>query len=234
VGGAESRHAAVKGDRGDDAPAPAPTPDAAPTPTPTPTPIPVAAASGDDPLAENLFDPTRRALGAWLWRIPVLLAGAGVIVGGVQAYRIHFAKGEPPAIPTFEDRPPVAIAPLAAFDAPYAAVEFFLGGVPCLAVRVPEPVAGGATWGERNVIGFSRMCTHQACLVDLNRDVEAVAFAFNHRSDRPSLTCSCHYSVFDPLRAGRAVSGPAVLPLQRVRLRLDGDVVAADGIERSA
>jgi arsenite oxidase small subunit len=52
------------------------------------------------------------------------------------------------------------------------------------------------------------------------------------------LTCACHFSVFDPLRAGRAVSGPAVRPLPRIRLRLEGDPAAgrivADGIERGA
>ena len=64
---------------------------------------------------------------------------------------------------------------------------------------------------------------------------EAIAFAFNHRTDRPQLTCGCHYSVFDPLRAGRAVSGPAVRPLPRVRLRIVpdgvGSSVVADGLE---
>jgi arsenite oxidase small subunit len=183
-------------------------------------------------------DAGRRAFGTWLWRLPVLAALAGAGFGLQQAYRIHFAKDAPNPQPTFDPVPPRDVAPLAAFTAPWDAVEFLVAGVPSVAVRLPAPIAGGlSVEDDLHLAAFSRVCTHLACIVELNRDTEAVAFAFNHRSDRPSLTCACHYSVFDPLRAGRAVSGPAVRPLPRTRLALrsvEGEPwVVADGLERT-
>jgi Rieske Fe-S protein len=188
------------------------------------------------------IDEDRRRLSAWLWRLPVLLATGGAAYGVQLAYRVHFAKVAPADPPTFVDAAPVPVAPLARFDAPWASEPFAVAGLPCLAVRVPAPVPGGTTVGAGDeaihLVGFSRVCTHQHCIVDLNTDLELVAFAFNHRTDRPTLTCSCHYSVFDPLGAGRAVSGPAVRPLPRVRLQLaeaDGAAsIVADGVETAA
>ena len=57
--------------------------------------------------------------------------------------------------------------------------------------------------------------------------------ATNHRTDRPQLFCSCHLSVFDPLRAGLVVSGPAIAPLPRIALEARGGGLYAVGIERT-
>ncbi|MEX2501362.1 MAG: Rieske 2Fe-2S domain-containing protein, partial [Trueperaceae bacterium] len=143
--------------------------------------------------------------------------------------------------PTFEPGPAVPIAPLTAFDEVWAEAPFDYRFAPSLAIRLPDPVPGGLTIdapgdaatdaSPLHLAAFSRVCTHQGCLVTLNRDVEAVAFAFNHRADGPSLTCGCHLSVFAPDRAGRAVAGPAVRPLPRVRLERDGDMLIATGVE---
>jgi arsenite oxidase small subunit len=184
-------------------------------------------------------DEGRRALSTWLWRLPVLAALGGAAIGLVQVYRVHFSKIAPAARPEFADRPATDVGPLVGFAEPWDAVPFGLAGLPCVALRLPEPITGGVSDGGTHVAAFSRVCTHQACIVDMTYDPETIAFAFNHRTDRPQLTCGCHYSVFDPLRAGRAVSGPAVRPLPRVRLRLvDRDasarVVVADGIETAA
>jgi arsenite oxidase small subunit len=186
------------------------------------------------------IDPGRRAFATWLWRLPVLVAAGGAAFGMVQAYRIHFAKDLPDPRPVFDDAAPTEVAPLASFARPWDGREFVMAGVPGVAVRLPAPIPGGLSSSLGvHLAAFSRVCTHQACIVELNRDTEVVAFAFNHRSDRPSLTCACHFSVFDPLRAGRAVSGPAVRPLPRIRLRLEGEEgsgnarVVADGLERS-
>jgi Rieske Fe-S protein len=187
-------------------------------------------------------DLTRRRLNAWLWRVPVLLAAGAVVVGGVEAYRVHFAKVAPADVPTFEPLPSTPVAPLARFDAPWDAVDVVVGPIPCIVLRVPDPVPGGVTTGPADapvhLVGFSRVCTHLHCIVDLNTDLELIAFAFNHRTERPALTCNCHFSVFDPARAGFVVSGPAVRPLPRVRLRVEGAgadaTVVADGIEPAA
>jgi arsenite oxidase small subunit len=189
------------------------------------------------------IDEDRRRLSVWLWRLPVLLATGGAAWGVQQAYRVHFAKLAPADPPVFADATETRVAPLARFVEPWTSEPFAVAGVPCVAVRVPVPVPGGTTAGAGadavHLVGFSRVCTHQHCIVDLNTDLELVAFAFNHRTDRPTLTCGCHYSVFDPLGAGRAVSGPAVRPLPRVRLKVapgddgDGASVVADGLEAS-
>jgi len=203
------------------------------------------ATPSDEPSAPVAPDPRavdsgRRAFSTWLWRLPVLAAAGGAAYGVWQAYAIHFAKDAPNPNPGFDPIADAAVAPLSAFAEVWDGVDFMAAGVPCVAVRVPAPVPGGFDLGVGvHLIAFSRVCTHLSCIVELNRDIEAVAFAFNHRSDRPSLTCACHFSVFDPLRAGRAVSGPAVRPLPRARLRLEGALgadarVVCDGLERTS
>jgi arsenite oxidase small subunit len=177
-------------------------------------------------------DPTRRRLVTWLWRLPVLGALAGGIYAFQRAWRVHFGKEEPPKEPDFVPTPPQRLASLAVFAEPYDAVEFTLEGTPALALRLTEPVAGGLSVGDVHLVAYSRVCTHLGCLVSFNRDTEAVAMAFNHRSDRPSLTCACHLSVFSPYRAGQAVSGPAVIPLPRIALELRGETLYAVGLER--
>ncbi len=187
-------------------------------------------------------DLDRRRVNAWLWRVPVLLAAGAVGVGGIAAYEVHFSKRAPAAQPTFEAVPPTTVAPLARFAAPWDAVDVVVGPVPSVILRVPEPVPGG--WsadtpdGPVHLIGFSRVCTHHSCILELNTDLELIAFAFNHRTERPALTCNCHYSVFDPSRAGLVVSGPAVRPLPRIRLRVEGEgvaaIVVADGVETTS
>lgn len=204
----------------------------------------VGPSSGDRteaaPREPQEVDHGRRTLSAWLWRLPVLAAAGGAAYGVWQAYAIHFSKDAPDPNPVFDPVADADVAPLSAFAEVWDGIDFVVAGVPCVAVRVPTPVPGGLDLGVGvHLVAFSRVCTHLSCIVELNRDVEAVAFAFNHRSDRPSLTCACHFSVFDPLRAGRAVSGPAVRPLPRARLRLEGDLggdarVVCDGLERTA
>lgn len=194
------------------------------------------------PAVDGDVDLTRRRLNAWLWRVPVLLATGGVALGGLQAYRVHFSKQPPAAVPTFEPLPSTTVAPLSRFAAPWEVVDTTVGPVPGVVLRVPDPVPGGLTTGPAeapvHLVGFSRVCTHLHCIVDLNTDLELIAFAFNHRTRSPALTCSCHFSVFDPLRAGLVVSGPAVQPLPRLRLRLEGTgadtTVVADGVEPAA
>lgn len=194
-------------------------------------------ASGDS-HERGQINEDRRRLVSWLWRLPVLAALGGAGYGLVEVYRVHFAKLVPTDQPTFAPRPEHDVAPLARFEAPWDAVTFDLAGLPAVAVRLPEPIAGGTSDAATHLAAFSRVCTHQACIVDLTTDPEAIAFAFNHRTDRPQLTCACHYSVFDPLRAGRAVSGPAIRPLPRVRLRVVREGaephVVADGVEVEA
>ncbi len=188
---------------------------------------------GDREGAGAPEDAGRRELVKWLWRAPVLAALGGGAYGLYRAVDVHFLKRRPDPTPEFDDAPPTTVAPLDAFAAPWDAVDFMLAATPAVAMRVPAPVPGGLTAGEAHLVAFSRVCTHQMCLATLNTDVNAINFGFNYDTRTPAITCPCHLSVFDPLRAGQAVSGPAVLPLPRARLELrDGEVVAT-GWERA-
>ncbi|HLV11207.1 MAG TPA: Rieske 2Fe-2S domain-containing protein [Trueperaceae bacterium] len=178
-------------------------------------------------------DERRREVVKWLWRLPVVAAVGGGAYGLWRAVDVHFLKRRPDPTPEFTAAGPETVAPLASFAAAWDAVEFLLAATPAVAVRVPQPVPGGVSAGDVHLVAFSRICTHQMCLTTLNRDVNAINFGFNYGTTTPAITCPCHLSVFDPLRAGQAVSGPAVLPLPRARLEVaDGDVVAT-GWERA-
>lgn len=179
-------------------------------------------------------DEARRRLVVWLWRLPVLLAIAGAGYGAYEAYRVIFGKGAPVAEPEFDPRPPQVVAEPAALGQVWASQDFVLDGLPAIALRLPAATPGGlsAAGGSAHYAAFSRVCTHQGCLVSLNRNLEAIAVAFNHRTDSPALVCRCHLSVFDPELAGRAVAGPAVRPLPRIQLELLDGALVAVGIER--
>ncbi len=192
--------------------------------------------NGPDPPpdlgTERTVDRERRRLIVWLWRLPVLTALGGGGYGLYRAYRLHFGKRAPSSNPRFAPRPEVRVAGVAEFTEVWAERNFTIGGTPSVALRVPRPVPGGLSPGEDlHLVAFSRICTHQGCLVTLNRNLEAVAVAFNHRTEVPALTCACHLTVFAPDRAGRAVSGPAVLPLPRVRLETRSGELWATGVE---
>lgn len=177
-------------------------------------------------------DRGRREVLAWLWRLPVLAAVAGAGYALLEARRVLFGKRAADDSPEFIAREPVEVGPVEAFARPWDAVRFEMAGDPAIALRLPEAVAGGLSRDALHLAAFSRICTHQGCTVTLNRDNEAIAFGFNYRSDTPELVCPCHLSVFSPSMAGRAMSGPAVEPLPRIRLELAGDRVLAVGVER--
>ena len=181
----------------------------------------------------DVDDPQRRQVVTWLWRLPVLAALGGGAWGVYRGWQVHFVK--PPADePTFAPAAPQRVASLEEFEEPWSTMAFTFDGVPALAIRIPESVPGSVEADAgRHLIGFSRICTHQGCIVDLNRSTEAVAIATNYRGDHPSLFCGCHLSVFDPLAGGRAVAGPAQLPLARVQLDVRDDAIWAVGREQS-
>ena len=175
---------------------------------------------------------SRRQLIQWLWRIPVLAALGGGAYGVYEAYNVHFNKRRPNPNPVFEAHEPQVISSLEFFGQAWDDQEFVYAGIPAIALRLPEPIPGGLSVGEAHFAAFSRVCTHQGCIVKLNKDLEAVAFAFNYRTDEPALVCRCHLSVFDPEKSGQAMSGPAVRPLQRIELASDGKQLLATGVER--
>lgn len=176
----------------------------------------------------------RRRLLTWLWRLPVVAAIAGASWGGWRAYRVHFSKPGADPTPEFIPAEPQEIAELSSFASPWSYRNFMLGGTPAIALRVPQAVAGGLDRADgEHYVAFSRVCTHLGCPVNFTDDLETLALAFNFRTDNPALACPCHLSAFAPLQAGRAVSGPAVLPLPRVRLESREGRLYATGLEKT-
>lgn len=193
--------------------------------------------SSPEPDTQAAPQVERREVVRWLWRLPVLAALGGAGWGVWEAYRVHFDKVDPDA-PAFVPLTPQHVAGLGELAAPWSAVTFELrtaaGTTPALALRTPEAVVGGLEHAGGHLLAFSRVCTHQGCPVGLQRDLETLAVGFNYRTDTPALACPCHLSVFDPLEAGRAVSGPARDPLPRVQLEVRGAELWAVGLEAPA
>ena len=62
------------------------------------------------------------------------------------------------------------------------------------------------------VFAYSRVCTHQGCIVNYD--------AKNH-----VLACPCHGAQFDPTKDGAVVTGPAPTPLAKIKVAIKGDKV---------
>lgn len=174
-------------------------------------------------------DESRRKLITWLWRLPVLAVIGGAGYAAYRAY-FHLNRLEPSSTPTFADREEKKLADVTELANVWDSVEFTLD-TPSILVRLPILISGGLQIDDRYFAAFTRICTHQGCPVNLNKNLEAVAVAFNHRTDKPVLTCQCHFSVFSLEQAGKAVSGPAVKPLPRVRLEQRDNSLYATGVE---
>ena len=68
------------------------------------------------------------------------------------------------------------------------------------------------------VVGYSAVCTHQACPVNM------------WSKARDGLVCSCHGSVYDPKNGAAVVDGPAPRPLPSLGLKIaDGTVAVTSG-----
>jgi ubiquinol-cytochrome c reductase iron-sulfur subunit len=87
--------------------------------------------------------------------------------------------------------------------------------------------ADRADWSADGIVAYSKICTHAACAVSLFRYP-----LFDPTSPSPALVCPCHYSTFDPGRAGAVLFGPAGRPLPQLPLAIaaDGALVATGGL----
>ncbi|MFC6617376.1 ubiquinol-cytochrome c reductase iron-sulfur subunit [Deinococcus radiophilus] len=174
----------------------------------------------------------RDLLGYW-WTVPVVgtLGTFGWL--GLRAERILGSK-EAPGDPDFQMTEPAPITEIATLPEVWDSLEFSYEGTPAIVLRLPEAVSGGLSDGAAHFAAFSRLCTHLQCPVVVVRDPEVLALAYNYRAqdnDHPQLGCPCHYSVFDPLRAGAAVFGQATRPLSRIALEQRGTTLWAVGLE---
>ena len=183
-----------------------------------------------NPEDKAVISESRRQLVIWLWRLPVLAAIAGAGYGGYEFYK-HLNKTLPSQNPVFEPKSKTEIADISALEPVWSFLEFTLEFMPAIVLSVPQPISGGLSVAGRHFIAFSRICTHQGCIVQPNENFEAIAVSYNYRTNSPVLACGCHFSVFAIDRAGEAVSGPATLPLPRVQLELEASKLYAVGLE---
>lgn len=77
---------------------------------------------------------------------------------------------------------------------------------PGIAVRTP-----------RRVEAFCAYCPHELCVIKLTDDHQ--------------LRCPCHFSLFDPLKDGAWIAGPAMRRTYRFDYRLKGSDLVITGIE---
>ncbi len=69
---------------------------------------------------------------------------------------------------------------------------------------------------NKSIVAYSMFCSHLGCSVDMDWE-------------KGEMICECHQSVYDPMRSGRVVEGPAPSNLPMVSLDVDsptGDIYA--------
>jgi ubiquinol-cytochrome c reductase iron-sulfur subunit len=94
-------------------------------------------------------------------------------------------------------------------------------GAPLVVVRLkPEQLqlpSERHDWAPEGIVAYSKICTHAGCAIALYRKP-----TFAPVEPRPAFVCPCHYSTFDPARAGKVLFGPAGRPLPQLPLLVDG------------
>ena len=87
---------------------------------------------------------------------------------------------------------------------------------PAVLLRLRAPAPGGVG-PNGTVVAYSGLCTHKGC---------PVAW----RPERNLLICPCHWSSFDPAKAGQMVIGQGSEALPQIALRVSGAMVQAVGV----
>ena len=137
-------------------------------------------------------------------------AGVGAATSGVMPSGTSAAQSE--AYPT---KAIVALDDLA----PGTTVPFTYPDdqSPALLLRMTAAVIEGVG-PDASIVAFSSLCTHKGCPV-------------SYRPEHRLLICPCHWSTFDPEKAGSLVIGQASHPLPRIELRVESGMVVATGVE---
>lgn len=95
-------------------------------------------------------------------------------------------------------------------------------GSSLVVVRLPQEQihlpADRRTWAPQGILAFSKICPHAGCAISLYRYP-----LYQPTSERPALTCPCHYSTFDPATGGKLLFGPAGRALPQLPLMVDRD-----------
>jgi arsenite oxidase small subunit len=111
----------------------------------------------------------------------------------------------------------VAVAPLKDIAAGASIVFAYPDAAsPAVLLRLSEPAANGVG-ANRDIVAYSTLCTHKGCPVSF-------------KPERKMLICPCHWSTFDPAKAGTLVIGQASQHLPQIELRVTNGVVEAVGV----
>ena len=76
----------------------------------------------------------------------------------------------------------------------------------------------GGVGPDSSIVAFSSLCTHKGCPVV-------------YRPEHRLLICPCHWSTFDPAKAGGLVIGQASQALARIELRIESGMAVATGVD---
>ena len=87
---------------------------------------------------------------------------------------------------------------------------------PAVLLRLRQPAHRGIG-PNGTIVAYSSLCTHKGCPVA-------------YRPERNLLICPCHWSSFDPSKAGQIVIGQASQSLPQIALRVSGTMVQAIGV----
>jgi ubiquinol-cytochrome c reductase iron-sulfur subunit len=93
-------------------------------------------------------------------------------------------------------------------------------GASLVVVRLPKrqlDLGEMTGYDADGIVAYSAICTHAGCAISMYR-----VPTFRPVEPRPALVCPCHYSTFDPARAGEVIFGPAGRRLPMLPLRVDG------------
>lgn len=93
-----------------------------------------------------------------------------------------------------------------------------LSRIPGYLLRIP-----GKSPDDYQFVAYSRICPHMGCIFKYVPDSEECEKSFNYvpPNKTPMFACPCHLSVYDPLQAGKVVSGPAPRPPRTFVFELD-------------
>ena len=135
-----------------------------------------------------------------------LVAGIGP---GLSTAAIQTVAGD--AYPTLD------IAPLESIsEAAPIAFSYPDRSSPAMLLRLRQPAPGGVG-ANGTIVAYSVLCTHKGCPVA-------------YRPERNLLICPCHWSSFDPAKAGQMVIGQGSQALPQITLRVAGNMVQAIGV----
>ncbi len=143
---------------------------------------------------------------------------AGLAVASGLAPAIKPGEAEAATKDASPNYPSVDIVPLASIP-PGAEIAFDYPdeNSPAVLLRLDQPAEGGIG-PDKDIVAFSMLCTHKGC-------------PLNFLADQKSLVCPCHWSSFDPAKAGRLVIGQASQSLPQMQLEVRDGMVRAVGVD---